>query len=85
MLKSLYGTPDAPRIWYRTFADFLLSIGFQKCEREPCLFQHTTTGVLLMLYVDDLAVAGPTQQLVAQVVSRLKQKFQMREMGAPSE
>jgi hypothetical protein len=84
MQKSLYGTSDAPKIWYKTIAKFLEEIGFQKCGREHCLFSNSTTKVLLMIYVDDLAVAGPTKSQTDDVVVQLKQRFSMREMGNPS-
>jgi len=83
MQKSLYGTPDAPKIWYKTIAEFLKGIGFEKCLREQCLFRNEVTNVVMMIYVDDLAVAGPTRNSVELVISQLKRKFDMREMGVP--
>ena len=76
--------PDAPRIWYKTIANYLSELGFTKCARESCLFQQGSTGVIFMIYVDDLAVAGPTKSKVDEVISSLKDKFKMREMGLPS-
>jgi hypothetical protein len=84
MLKSLYGTPDAPKIWYKTFAEYLGNMGFEKCGREPCLFKNLQSSVLIMLYVDDLAIAGPRATLVTTVLEQLKQKFQVRELGIPT-
>jgi hypothetical protein len=84
MQKSLYGTPDAPKIWYKTIVSYLLELGFERCGREHCLFQNSATGVLLMIYVDDLAVAGPTKYQTDGVLSKLKERFNMREMGLPS-
>jgi hypothetical protein len=37
-----------------------------------------------MIYVDDLAVAGPTKQHTEDVILKLKDRFQMREMGFPT-
>jgi hypothetical protein len=84
MQKSLYGTPDAPKIWYSTIAEYLRELGFEKSKREQCLFQNATTKVMIMIYVDDLAVAGPTKQHTEDVILKLKDRFQMREMGLPT-
>jgi hypothetical protein len=84
MVKSLYGTPDAPRIWYSTLASFLSTLGFSKCEREGCIFKNPLTGVIIMVYVDDLAVAGPSPEVVQSVVSQLEAQYSMRKMGTPT-
>ena len=81
--KALYGTPDAPKIWYRTLATYLSSIGFQKCAREHCLFLHPQTEVIIMVYVDDIAIGGPSRLLITAVVEKLRQKFSIRDMGPP--
>ena len=49
MQKSLYGTPDAPKIWYSTIAEYRRKLGFEKSKREQCLFQNATTKVMIMI------------------------------------
>src|SRR5438046_6365458 len=37
---------------------FLISIGFQQSLADPCLYVHAKRGIMLLLYVDDIAAAS---------------------------
>jgi hypothetical protein len=80
--KALYGTPDAPKIWYQTLFAFLQTIGFQRCGKEWCFFRNEETGVFLVFYVDDGAIGGPPH-LVQRVADQLEEKFSIRRLGFP--
>ena len=57
LLKTLYGTKDAGRLWYVDIDGFLKSKGFKANKADNCFY---TLGidefnyVLLLLYVDDM-------------------------------
>ncbi|KAL2248135.1 UNVERIFIED_CONTAM: Retrovirus-related Pol polyprotein from transposon TNT 1-94 [Sesamum indicum] len=36
--KSLYGLKQAPRQWYRKFDNFMLEIGFSRCNADHCCY-----------------------------------------------
>lgn len=79
--KSLYGLKQAPRIWYLTVAKVLLDNGFQNSLIEPCLFWKR--NCLLLLYVDDILIAGKDKKTRDNAANILKRYFTMKELGAP--
>nr|GEU35450.1 putative ribonuclease H-like domain-containing protein [Tanacetum cinerariifolium] len=58
VVKALYGLHQAPRAWYDTLANYLLSNGFQKGKIDPTLFLKKQKGdiFLVQIYVDGLQV-----------------------------
>ncbi|POM69752.1 Reverse transcriptase [Phytophthora palmivora] len=56
LLKSLYGSKQAPREWYKTFYAFLKSLGFYKLINDSCIFKHTVDGVTCYIAVYDLLI-----------------------------
>ena len=38
LVKSLYGTRDAPQNWEVAYSDYLVQIGFRKGKSSPCIF-----------------------------------------------
>ena len=43
LLRSCYGIPEAPQIFYKLFSAFLRSCGYRCTRDDPCLFYHTTS------------------------------------------
>ena len=84
LLKSLYGTPDAPRIWYTVLSTKLLELGLQQSEVDPCLFFSIEMDIWIMVYVDDLILATKTIEAQARVIAFLEQCFRMKRIGSPS-
>ena len=58
LLKALYGTKQASRLWQQTLAEWLLSKGFRRLKTDPCVFIKTVKGrpIIVGCYVDDLCV-----------------------------
>ncbi len=60
--RALYGLKDAPKLWYEEIRKTLVDKSWQATMHEPCLFTRKEPDGriknLLLLYVDDLAVAG---------------------------
>lgn len=79
--KSLYGLKQSPRIWYLTVEKVLLDNGFQNSVLEPCLFWKK--NCLLILYVDDILIAGKTNQDREDAAGILKKNFIMKDLGSP--
>jgi hypothetical protein len=52
--KCIYGLKQSEREWYFRFSNFLKSIEFEICPKEPCLM--VKDEVLLFIYVDDILV-----------------------------
>ena len=82
--KSLYGTAQAPRLWYEHLVKFLLKDGFEKSKEDECLFLKK--DMILFLYVDDCGVAAPNKELIDAFVQRLKDAgFELTQEGDFSE
>ena len=56
--ENLYGHPLAGLLWERQFEEVLLGSGWGKCTDWECLFVHRKQGLFLLVYVDDIEVAG---------------------------
>ena len=79
LLKALYGLKQAPRLWYEEINRFLLSIGLRQSSTDPNLY--IGTGVLLLLYVDDIILAHTTPGGGLSVKRQLLGKYKMSDLG----
>ena len=86
LLKALYGTKQAGRCWDIEFTDFLVSLGFNQCRFDPCLFilVDGDNSILLVLYMDDVLAISNDQQLVDTVLQQIEEKFQLPYLVFPS-
>uniref|UniRef100_H3H8U2 Integrase catalytic domain-containing protein n=1 Tax=Phytophthora ramorum TaxID=164328 RepID=H3H8U2_PHYRM len=44
--RSLYGLKQSPRMWNQTIDDFMLKLGFKKCESDHCIYLKHVVKVL---------------------------------------
>ncbi|KAJ6861975.1 retrovirus-related pol polyprotein from transposon RE2 [Populus alba x Populus x berolinensis] len=81
--KAIYGLKQAPRAWYHELRSFLLAAGFTNSHSDTSLFtQATGTNLLyLLVYVDDIILTGNNAGLVSQFVTRLAQRFSLKDLG----
>ena len=59
--KSLYGLKQAPRQWYLKFDKFMTEQGYDRCHSDHCVYFKRLDNrryIILLLYVDDMHVAG---------------------------
>ena len=64
LVKALYGHPDAGTMWEQHCHTAVQKVGFKPLGEEwPSLYFHPDRKLLLVIYVDDLKMAGPTQNL----------------------
>ena len=83
LVRSLYGLKQSPRLWNETLKTVMKSCGLTQSESDPCLFYRftSTAKLLVLVYVDDLVVAGTNQQAIDQLKQSLKKKFKLKELG----
>lgn len=82
--KSLYGLKQAPRQWYIRFDTFIKSLDFNRSEYDPCFYYKGKGGpnsYYLLLYVDDMLLAGYDANEIKNIKQRLKQEFEMKDLG----
>ncbi|GJQ93542.1 putative ribonuclease H-like domain-containing protein [Tanacetum coccineum] len=83
VVKALYGLHQAPRAWYETLANYLLSNGFKRGKIDQTLFIKKQKGdiLLVQVYVDDIIFGSTNKELCTGFEKLMKDKFQMSSMG----
>ena len=62
--KALYGHPDAGTTWEQYCDKQVHQLGFKPSGEEwPSVYFHEAMKLLLVVYVDDLKLAGPTETM----------------------
>jgi len=81
--KAIYGLKQAPRAWYHELRSFLLAAGFTNSHSDTSLFTRATGNNLLYLlvYIDDIILTGNNADFVSQFVTRLAQRFSLKDLG----
>ncbi|MCO5569278.1 hypothetical protein L7F22_022990 [Adiantum nelumboides] len=82
--KSIYGLNQAPREWYHKFHTFMLSQGYRRSDIDHCLYTKGAKDVsllILILYVDDMLLAGKNIDNLAALQSKLNDNFDMKDLG----
>ena len=85
--KSLYGLKQAPREWYQKFDAFMRSEGYMRSHEDPCLYTRKAADgslIVLILYVDDMLIAGKSVADVNALKHRLHETFAMKDLGDAS-
>ena len=82
--KSLYGLKQAPRQWYKKFDSFMSNHGFTRCQADHCCYfkKFNNNFIILLLYVDDMLVAGSDMQEIVNLKQKLSKQFEMKDLGA---
>jgi hypothetical protein len=77
--KYLYRLKKAPRAWYARIDNYLMRLCFSKIHANPNLYYKVmkNTPVILLLYVDDLFLAGE-KSLIIQCKKELDYEFDMK-------
>ena len=83
--KALYGLKQAPRAWNKTIDNFLSELDFVRSEVDKCLYslQRENFCIFLILYVDDILLAGNNQCEIDSIKDALKGRFNMKDLGPP--
>ena len=77
--RSIYGLKQASRQWHKKFDEHILSHGFTRC-----VYIKKVGGAVvayLLLYVDDMLVAGECKKEVEKVKRDLSKVFEMKDLG----
>ena len=85
--KSLYGLKQAPREWYHKFDAFMKSQGFGRSDTDHCLYTKRVSDgslLILILYVDDMLIAGKSLKEMDVLKKGLHQTFDMKDLGHAS-
>ena len=61
--RNQYGHLLAGLLWERQFEKVLLGYGWEKVLNRECLFVNRAKGLFLSVYVDDIKLAGKTENI----------------------
>ena len=82
--RSLYGLKQSGRMWFNRLSEYLIQKGYVNNSLCPCVFIKKTTSesVIIDIYVDELIldIIG-TDEEIKEVISYLKQEFEMKDLG----
>ena len=81
--KSLYGLTQAPRAWYQRFTYYVTTLGFRHsaCDHSLFIYSHGRDTTYLLLYVDDIVLTTSSPALKQHLMTRLSNKFSMKDLG----
>ena len=83
LLRALYGHVEAPKLWNQEWAVFMVELGFMRSQRDSCLWIKPDKSIILVLCGDDSLIAARTMRTMSKLLSALKTKFKIHEMGEP--
>ena len=81
--KILYGLKEAPRQWYLKFDNFMTEQGYDRCNSDHCVyFKRLDNGryTILLLYVDDMLIAGSNMQDINVLKRKIAKSFQIKDL-----
>ena len=72
------------RQWYKKFDSFMHRIGFKRCEANHCCYVKSfdNSYIILLLYVDDMLIAGSSIEEINNLKKQLSKQFAMKDLGA---
>jgi hypothetical protein len=81
--KALYGLKQAPRAWHTKLSQELEKLGFVASDADPSLWVLHLDGrsVYVLVYVDDLLLAGKLLSDIQNVKGLLMSAFDARDLG----
>lgn len=77
--KALYGLKQAGRTRSSQLDDVLRSLGFNPSSADECVY--VATKCIIVVFVDDLLLAGPDLNDLETLISDLEQHFRLKRLG----
>jgi hypothetical protein len=83
LLKGLYGLKQSGMLWHELADKTLIELGLTRSQLDPCIyFRRTNAGLTMLgLYVDDILAFSQDQPQLNAIVSQLKSKHQVNDLG----
>ena len=81
--KSLYGLKQALRNWFAKLSTYIINAGFTQSKVDYSLFtmHHGDISMAILVYVDDIILAGNDITSINQVKDLLHQNFYIKDLG----
>jgi hypothetical protein len=81
---SIYGLKQSPRMWYKKFDTYILSLGFMRSKFDHCIYSKEEGGcfIYVALYFDDMLLIGNNMDAIKEVKKKLSSKLEMKDLDA---
>lgn len=80
--RSIYGLKQSPRCWNFVLDEQLKRMGFEQTTSDPCIYTAAKGEIfLIIVYVDDILLAGKSDKRMMEVKKELAQHFEIKDMG----
>lgn len=83
LVKSLYGLKQTNRKWYEKLTSLLTSLGYTQSNLEYYMFTLLRTNhiIILLVYVDDVILAGTSLSEFEHIKQFLHNAFKIKDLG----
>ena len=83
LIRSIYGLRQSGARWEARLMKFLISIGFQRSDCDPCLYkiQKGNDYLWLCVYVDDLTFAATSKKFRDHIFKIIQGEFNITDTG----
>ena len=79
--KALYGLKQAPRAWYLYLKELLKKFNFEPIFAEQGIFINKETGIILIVYVDDVLLLGKNLDAINKLKKELATILKVSNLG----
>ncbi|CAM8910558.1 unnamed protein product [Rhodiola kirilowii] len=81
--RTIYGLKQSPRAWFARLSERLYQLGFSSSRADVSLFIFNKNGVtiFMLVYVDDIVIAGSHYAAFDQLVKSLSETFPIKDFG----
>jgi len=84
LLRSLYGSLIAPKMWSSLLFSAFRDLGFTQSSLDKCLWYKK--DIFVIIYVDDCGISAKTTELIDELIEQLRGKgFKLTKEGTFSE
>ena len=70
--------------WYKRFDSFIMSLRYNRLSLDHCAYYkrfEENDFIILLLYVDDMLVAGANKNRIQELKAQLAREFEMKDLG----
>ena len=81
--KSHYGLKQSPRCLNYTLDEHLKTFGLVQTPSDSCIYVSDKDGnpLIVCVYVDDIVLAGPSDEKITEVKQNISKRFEVKDMG----
>ena len=81
--RSLYGLKQSSRCWFVELKKYLVTLGYEQSNADPCVFLKWENGNLSVntIYVDDIILLADIMDDMVKFKGELSHKFEMTDLG----